>query len=75
MIARKIDEADGVIFVSPAYSMHVSYLFKRFVDRFACTFHRPCYWGKYGPNRGGRRKHWLEGNDQVSEGRSPRLGL
>ena len=47
MIAQKIDEADGVIFVSPVYSMHVSYLFKRFVDRFACAFHRPCYWGKY----------------------------
>jgi multimeric flavodoxin WrbA len=47
MIAQKIDEADGVIFVSPVYSMHVSYLFKQFVDRFACTFHRPCYWGKY----------------------------
>jgi multimeric flavodoxin WrbA len=47
MITQKIDEADGVIFVSPVYSMHVSYLFKRFVDRFACTFHRPCYWGKY----------------------------
>jgi multimeric flavodoxin WrbA len=46
-IAQKIEEADGVIFVSPVYSMHVSYLFKQFVDRFACTFHRPCYWGKY----------------------------
>ena len=47
MIAQKIEEADGVIFVSPVYSMHVSYLFKQFVDRFACTFHRPRYWGKY----------------------------
>jgi multimeric flavodoxin WrbA len=47
MIAQKIEEADGVIFVSPVYSMHVSYLFKGFVDRFSCTFHRPCYWGKY----------------------------
>ena len=46
-IAQKIEAADGVIFVSPVYSMHVSYLFKQFVDRFACTFHRPCYWGKY----------------------------
>jgi hypothetical protein len=25
----------------------VSYLFKRFVDRFACTFHRPRFFGKY----------------------------
>jgi multimeric flavodoxin WrbA len=47
MIAQKMEEADGLIFVSPVYSMHVSYLFKRFVDRFACTFHRPRYWGKY----------------------------
>jgi multimeric flavodoxin WrbA len=47
MIAQKIEEADGVIFVSPVYSMHVSYLFKQFVDRFACTFHRPRYWGIY----------------------------
>jgi multimeric flavodoxin WrbA len=47
MIAQKIEEADGVVFVSPVYSMHVSYLFKQFVDRFACTFHRPRYWGKY----------------------------
>ena len=47
MIAQKIEEADGVIFVSPVYSMHVSYLFKGFVDRFACTFHRPRYFGKY----------------------------
>ncbi|MEJ2211624.1 MAG: NAD(P)H-dependent oxidoreductase [Anaerolineae bacterium] len=46
-IAQKLEEADGVIFVSPVYSMHVSYLFKQFVDRFSCTFHRPCYWGKY----------------------------
>jgi multimeric flavodoxin WrbA len=47
MIAQRIEEADGVIFVSPVYSMHVSYLFKQFVDRFSCTFHRPRYWGKY----------------------------
>jgi len=47
MIAQKIEDADGVIFVSPVYSMHVSYLFKQFVDRFACTFHRPRYFGKY----------------------------
>jgi multimeric flavodoxin WrbA len=38
MIAQKIEEADGVIFVSLAYSMHVPSLFKRFVDRFACNF-------------------------------------
>ena len=47
MIAQKIEEADGVIFVSPVYSMHVSYLMKGFIDRFAYTFHRPRYFGKY----------------------------
>jgi len=46
-IARKLDEADGVVFVSPVYAMHVSYLFKLFVDRFAYTFHRPRYVDKY----------------------------
>lgn len=47
MIAQKLEEADGVVFVSPVYSMQVTYLFKMFVDRFAYTFHRPRYWGKY----------------------------
>jgi multimeric flavodoxin WrbA len=47
MVSDKLDEADGVIFVTPVYSMHVSYLFKTFVDRFACNFHRPRYMGKY----------------------------
>lgn len=46
-IAGKMEEADGVIFVSPVYSMQVSYLFKLFVDRFAYMFHRPRYFGKY----------------------------
>ena len=46
-IARKLEEADGVIFASPVYSMHVTYLMKTFIDRFAYTFHRPCYFGKY----------------------------
>ena len=46
-IAQKIEEADGVIFVSPVYSMHVSYLMKQFIDRFAYNFHRPRYFGKY----------------------------
>ena len=46
-IFKKMDEADGVIFASPVYSMHVSYLMKLFIDRFSCTFHRPRYFGKY----------------------------
>lgn len=47
MIGRKLDEADGVIFVSPVYSMHISYLMKQFIDRFAYNFHRPRYFGQY----------------------------
>lgn len=46
-IERKLLEADAVVFASPVYSMHISYLLKRFVDRFAYTFHRPRYFGKY----------------------------
>lgn len=46
-IERKLAEADAVVFASPVYSMHISYLLKRFVDRMAYTFHRPRYFGKY----------------------------
>jgi len=47
LIRHKIDQADGVVFVSPVYSMHVSYLMKAFIDRFAYNLHRPRYHGKY----------------------------
>ena len=46
-IFMKMEEADGIIFASPVYSMHISYLKKLFIDRFSCTFHRPRYLGKY----------------------------
>jgi multimeric flavodoxin WrbA len=46
-LARKLDEADAVVFATPVYSMHVSYLLKIFMDRFAYNFHRPRYFGKY----------------------------
>lgn len=46
-IQRKLEDADGVVFATPVYSMHVSYLLKLFVDRNAFTFHRPRYFGKY----------------------------
>lgn len=46
-IEERINKADGVIFVSPVYSMHISYLLKTFIDRFAYTFHRPMYMDKY----------------------------
>jgi multimeric flavodoxin WrbA len=51
-LSRKLDEADGVVFATPVYSMHISYLMKRFVDRFAYTFHRPRYFGKYAVGMG-----------------------
>jgi len=44
---RKLEEADGVVFATPVYSMHISYLLKRFVDRFAYNFHRPPFFGKH----------------------------
>lgn len=47
LIERKLAEADAVVFASPVYSMNISYLLKRFVDRLAYTFHRPRYFDKY----------------------------
>ena len=47
VIERKIEDADAVVFATPVYSMTVSTLLKRFVDRFAYVFHRPRYFGKY----------------------------
>lgn len=41
MIERKIDNADGVILVSPCYVSNVSWLMKNFMDRFCYTNHRP----------------------------------
>ncbi len=46
-IIEKLDSSDGVIFVSPVYSMHVTSLMKRFIDRSAYIFHRPRFFGKY----------------------------
>ena len=46
-IARKLDEADGLVLATPVYAMHISYLLKAFVDRYASTFHRPRHFGKH----------------------------
>jgi len=46
-IQSSLDGSDAVVFATPVYSMHASYLLKLFVDRFAYTFHRPRYFGKY----------------------------
>ena len=45
-IARKMDEADGVIFATPVYGMNVSGQMKVFIDRFCYNFHRPRFFGK-----------------------------
>lgn len=47
VLLEKLDSADAVVFATPVYSMHVSYLMKLFVDRFAFVFHRPRFFGKY----------------------------
>ncbi len=45
-ITDKINEVDGVIFMAPAYAMHVPALMKNFFDRLSYIFHRPCFFGK-----------------------------
>jgi multimeric flavodoxin WrbA len=47
MVLEKMEGADGVVFVTPVYSLHVSYLLKKFIDRLSYTFHRPRFFGKY----------------------------
>jgi multimeric flavodoxin WrbA len=46
LVEEAIEATDGVIFVSPVYSMHISCLMKLFIDRSAYIFHRPRYFGK-----------------------------
>lgn len=45
-IFNKMDQADGVIFMAPAYALHVPALMKKFFDRFSYIFHRPYFFGK-----------------------------
>ncbi len=40
-IEKQMIDADGVIFVSPVYSLNVTALMKNLLDRFAYTLHRP----------------------------------
>jgi multimeric flavodoxin WrbA len=42
-IEKRILASDGVILVSPVYSMNVSWLMKNFMDRFAYSLHRPIF--------------------------------
>jgi len=46
MIQDKMEEADGLVMVSPVYVMTVSALLKNFIDRVAYLCHRPEYHGK-----------------------------
>ncbi len=46
MIQDKMQEADGLVMVSPVYVMTVSALLKNFIDRVAYLCHRPEYHGK-----------------------------
>jgi multimeric flavodoxin WrbA len=46
IIFNKINQADGVVFMAPAYALHVPALMKNFFDRLAYIFHRPCFFGK-----------------------------
>jgi multimeric flavodoxin WrbA len=46
MIQDKMQEADGLVLVSPVYVMMVSALLKNFIDRVAYLCHRPAYHGK-----------------------------
>ena len=42
-IEKRILASNGVILVSPVYSMNVPWLMKNFMDRFAYTLHRPIF--------------------------------
>ncbi len=45
-LVLRMQQADGVIFVSPAYTSNVSGLMKNLMDRLAYTAHRPIFLGK-----------------------------
>lgn len=40
-LLKKMDEANGIVFASPNFSLHVTHLMKNFLDRHAFVFHRP----------------------------------
>lgn len=52
LIESRMKESNAVIFATPVYSMHISYLLKRFVDRIAYTFHRPRYFDSFAVGMG-----------------------
>lgn len=46
LVLRKIEAADGVIFATPNYALHVTHLLKNYFDRSAYILHRPAFFGK-----------------------------
>lgn len=46
LILKKIEESAGIVFITPIYCMHVSYLMKILFDRLAFLWHRPRFFGK-----------------------------
>jgi len=46
IIIDKMKKSDGVIFATPNYSLHVTWIMKNFYDRLAFFFHRPAFFGK-----------------------------
>lgn len=46
LLISKMDQSDGVVFVSPNYSFQVSAQMKIFLDRLAYICHRPRFFGK-----------------------------
>jgi multimeric flavodoxin WrbA len=45
-IMSKMTEADGIVFAAPCFAMGVPAVMKNFIDRFAYTLHRPCFFDK-----------------------------
>lgn len=45
-IELKMQEADGILLAAPNYAMGVPGIMKNFIDRFAYTLHRPCFFDK-----------------------------
>lgn len=46
-IQNKLINADGVIFISPVYSLQITALLKNFIDHTSVNFHRPKFYLKY----------------------------
>jgi len=47
MIIKEMLDADGVLFASPVYVMHITALMKNFFERVGYNDHRPCFFGKH----------------------------